>query len=151
VGLEHDLDGHTEILTHGGENARSGIVLRYNQSPRERGEFARRWKVVQIFGRIAAMTDTVVPTSEVRAGLGKITRRFDAGDSEPVFFGSHRRAQAVLVPIATWEKLLAHAEDELDLDLARRRLADRRPWLDEDELDAALTRATEDASRQHPA
>ncbi len=97
------------------------------------------------------MTDTVVPTSEVRAGLGKITRRFDAGDSEPVFFGSHRRAQAVLVPIATWEKLLAHAEDELDLDLARRRLADRRPWLDEDELDAALTRATEDASRQQPA
>jgi hypothetical protein len=54
------------------------------------------------------MPDAVVPTSEVRAGLGKITRRFDAGDSEPVFFGSHRRAQAVLVPIATWEKLLAH-------------------------------------------
>lgn len=97
------------------------------------------------------MAEAVVPTSEVRAGLGKITRRFDAGDSEPVFFGSHRRAQAVLVPIATWEKLLAHAEDELDLDLARRRLADRRPWLGEEELDAALTRATENASRQHPA
>jgi antitoxin StbD len=96
------------------------------------------------------MTDVVVPTSQVRAALGKITRRFDAGDSEPVFFGSHRRVQAVLVPIATWEKLLAHAEDELDLDLARRRLADSRPWLDEDALDAALTRA-EDASRQKPA
>lgn len=97
------------------------------------------------------MTEAVVPTSEVRAALGKITRRFDAGDTEPVFFGSHRRAQAVLVPIATWERLLAQAEDELDLDVARRRLADRRPWLDDDELDAALRGATDDASRPTPA
>ncbi len=97
------------------------------------------------------MAETVVPTSEVRAALGKITRGFDAGETEPVFFGSHRRAQAVLVPIATWEKLLAHAEDELDLDLARRRLADRRPWLDENDLNAALDRAAEDASRLKPA
>ncbi len=64
------------------------------------------------------MTEAVVPTSEVRSALGRITRRFDAGDTDPVFFGSQRRAQAVLVPIATWEKLLAHAEDELDVDLA---------------------------------
>jgi len=92
------------------------------------------------------MAEAVVPTSEVRAGLSQITKRFDAGDPEPVFFGSHRRAQAVLVPIATWEKLLAHAEDELDLDLARRRLADRRPWLSEEDLDAALAAAAKKAS-----
>ena len=92
------------------------------------------------------MAEAVVPTSEVRAALSQITKRFDAGDPEPVFFGSHRRAQAVLVPIATWEKLLAHAEDELDLDLARRRLADRRPWLSEEDLDAALASAAKKAS-----
>lgn len=97
------------------------------------------------------MVQGVVSTSEVRAALGKITRRFDDGDTEPVFFGSHRRTQAVLVPIATWEKLLEHAEDELDLDLARRRLADGRPWLGADELDAALRRAAAEASRQKPA
>lgn len=97
------------------------------------------------------MAEAVVPTSEVRAALGQITKRFDAGDLEPVFFGSHRRAQAVLVPIATWEKLLAHAEDELDLDVARQRLADRRPWLGAEELDAALSTATEKASRREPA
>jgi len=91
-----------------------------------------------------------VTTSEVRAALGKITKRFDDGDTEPVFFGSHRRAQAVLVPIATWEKLLAHVEDALDLDLVQRRLADHRPWLSEDQLDAALRRA-EGASEQKPA
>jgi hypothetical protein len=68
------------------------------------------------------MAEAVIPTSEVRAALGQITKRFDAGDSEPVFFGSHRRAQAVLVPITTWEKLLARAEDDLDVDLAHRRL-----------------------------
>lgn len=97
------------------------------------------------------MAQDVVPTSEVRAALGKITRRFDEGDTEPVFFGSHRRTQAVLVPIATWEKLLAHAEDELDLELAQRRLADQRPWLNEDELHVALHQAAEGATPRRPA
>jgi len=94
------------------------------------------------------MADTVIPTSEVRAALVKITKRFDAGDTEPVFFGSHRRPQAVLVPIAVWEKLLEHAEDELDVHLGRRRLAEDRPWLSEDELEAALQRASAEASGQ---
>jgi antitoxin StbD len=97
------------------------------------------------------MANQVVTTSEVRAALGKITKRFDEGDTEPVFFGSHRRAQAVLVPIATWEKLVAHAEDALDIDLVRQRLSDDRPWLDEDELRAALRRAAERASQQKSA
>jgi len=103
------------------------------------------------FGYAEPMAQDVLPTSEVRAALGKITKRFDDGDTEPVFFGSHRRTQAVLVPIATWEKLVEYAEDESDLDVARRRLADRRPWLGEDELTAALRRAGEEASRQKPA
>lgn len=92
------------------------------------------------------MADTVLPTSEVRAELSQITRRFDEGDPDPIFFGSHRRPQAVLVPIATWDKLLAHAEDELDLEVARKRLADRRPWLDADELTAALADAEASAA-----
>ncbi|MGH9127700.1 MAG: hypothetical protein ACRDY2_01750 [Acidimicrobiales bacterium] len=57
----------------------------------------------------------------------------------------------MLVPITTWEKLLAHAEDELDLNLAWRRLADRRPWLGEEQLEAALAGAKEKASRGKPA
>ncbi|HZU16828.1 MAG TPA: hypothetical protein VFD01_09575 [Candidatus Dormibacteraeota bacterium] len=93
------------------------------------------------------MANRVVTTSEVRAALGQITKRFDQGDTEPVFFGSHRRLQAVLVPIATWEKLLAHAEDALDLDLARQRLGDDRPWLGEDQLAEVLRRAAQRASK----
>ncbi|MGH3928568.1 MAG: hypothetical protein ACRDTF_01160 [Pseudonocardiaceae bacterium] len=57
----------------------------------------------------------------------------------------------MLVPIAIWEKLLEHAEDELDVDLIRRRLADDRPWLSEDELEAAPRRASAEASVQKPA
>ncbi len=65
---------------------------------------------------------TVVTTSEARAALSQIAARFDAGEVEPVVFGSHRRAQAVIVPFAVWEKLLEHAEDEHDLQLAQKRL-----------------------------
>ena len=87
------------------------------------------------------MATPVVTTSEVRAALSQITKRFDEGDIEPVFFGSHRRAQAVLVPIAIWEKLLEHAEDALDMELVQRRLTDHRPWLSEGQIDAALRAA----------
>lgn len=96
------------------------------------------------------MAASVVTTSEVRAALSQITRRFDEGDTEPVFFGSHRRAQAVLVPITTWEKLLAHAEDALDTELVQRRLGDPRPWLDEDQVEAVL-RAAEGSAERKPA
>jgi len=65
---------------------------------------------------------TVVTTSEARAALSQIAARFDAGEVEPVVFGSHRRAQAVIVPFEVWEKLLAQAEDERDLQLAHERL-----------------------------
>jgi hypothetical protein len=52
----------------------------------------------------------------------------------------------VLVPIAPWKKLVTHAKDELDVDVARRRLAEHRPWLSEEDLDAALANAMEKAA-----
>lgn len=97
-------------------------------------------------GMLEAWQMRVMTSGEVRATLDKITERFDAGDTEPVFFGSHRRVQAVLVPIATWEKLLAHAEDAVDVHVARRRLADDQPWLSDDDLDAVLQHAAESAT-----
>lgn len=65
----------------------------------------------------------VVTTGQARDALHKIAQRFDAGEGEPVYFGSHRRAQAVIVPVGVWEKLLEQVEDELDIELARERLA----------------------------
>ena len=68
------------------------------------------------------MTD-VVTTGEARANLHRIAQRFDAGEGEPVYFGSHRRAQAVIVPIDVWRGLLEAAEDEVDLALVAERIA----------------------------
>ncbi|MGI8815416.1 MAG: hypothetical protein ACR2G2_09100 [Pseudonocardia sp.] len=68
--------------------------------------------------------DEVVSTGEARATLHRIARGFDAGDTQPVYFGSHRRAQAVIVPVGIWELLLEQAEDDLDLATARDRLTD---------------------------
>ncbi|MFY2861262.1 hypothetical protein ACOJVU_16295 [Mycobacterium sp. THU-M104] len=64
----------------------------------------------------------VVTTGEARDALHKIAQRFDAGEGEPVYFGSRRRAQGVIVPVAVWEKLLDAAEDELDAEPARDRI-----------------------------
>lgn len=89
----------------------------------------------------------VVTTGEARDALHQIARRFYAGDGEPVYFGSHRRAQGVIVPVDVWEKLLEQAEDELDVALVRRRLADdggRR--LTRADLDEALRQAAEAAA-----
>jgi PHD/YefM family antitoxin component YafN of YafNO toxin-antitoxin module len=88
----------------------------------------------------------VVTTGEARDALHQIAKRFDAGHGEPVYFGSHRRAQGVIVPVEVWEKLLEHAEDEVDLDLARRRLATPGPRLGRGDLDRALRQAGEAAA-----
>ena len=90
----------------------------------------------------------VVTTGEAREALHRIARQFDAGEGEPVYFGSHRRAQGVIVPVEVWERLLESAEDELDIDLARRRLSvpsgQRRTRSD---LDEALRQAAEAARK----
>jgi PHD/YefM family antitoxin component YafN of YafNO toxin-antitoxin module len=90
----------------------------------------------------------VVTTGEAREALHRIARQFDAGEGEPVYFGSHRRAQGVIVPVEVWEQLLESVEDDLDAELARRRLADssgaRRTRSD---LDNALRQAAEAARR----
>lgn len=84
---------------------------------------------------------SVVSTGEARESLHQIARGFDAGVGEPVYFGSHRRAQAVIVPVAVWERLLEHAEDDLDLDTAAQRGA-ADPRLSRAEVAALLQRLT---------
>lgn len=90
----------------------------------------------------------VVTTGEAREALHRIARRFDAGESEPVYFGSHRRAQGVIVPVDIWEKLLDAAEDDLDVELAQRRLSSGiESHLTRTDLDEALRRAAETAGK----
>lgn len=90
----------------------------------------------------------VVSTEEAREALHRIARRFDAGGGEPVYFGFHRRAQGVIVPVDVWERLLEAAEDELDIELAQRRLSKGGgPRLTRADLDDALRRAGEAARK----
>ncbi|MGH8959839.1 MAG: hypothetical protein ACRDWT_01310 [Jatrophihabitantaceae bacterium] len=71
------------------------------------------------------MTD-VLPTNEARAKLNQIAAGFDhdGADAEPVVFGSHRRAQGVIVSWQLWQRLAPAIEDALDNEQARTRLAE---------------------------
>jgi PHD/YefM family antitoxin component YafN of YafNO toxin-antitoxin module len=82
----------------------------------------------------------VATTGEARDALHRIARQFDAGEGEPVYFGSHRRAQGVIVPVDVWERLLEQAEDELDVEVARERLASSSRRLSHDEVIAVVDR-----------
>jgi len=88
-------------------------------------------------------------TDEARDALHQIAKRIDAGEGEPVYFDSHRRAQGVIVPVGIWEKLLEQAEDEIDLALSRQRLAgDGERLLTRGDLDEALRQPAEAAARK---
>jgi antitoxin StbD len=108
----------------------------------------QRWPNPYGFPYDVFMAD-VVTTGEARDALHQIAKRFDNGDGEPVYFGSHRRAQGVIVPVDVWEKLLEQAEDELDLASARQRLAhDDGRRLTRGDLEAAFRGAAEAAARK---
>lgn len=94
----------------------------------------------------------VISTGEARDALHQIAKGFDAGEGEPVYFGSHRRAQAVIVPVDVWERLLEPFEDEIDLALVRERLAkDSGRRLTQEDLQDAFRQATAKASPRQPA
>jgi hypothetical protein len=87
----------------------------------------------------------VLPTNEARARLNAIAAGFDADGShaEPVVFGSHRRAQGVIVSWELWQRIAPAVEDVLDKELATRRLATTKgkgKWLTRAEVDATLRR-----------
>ena len=93
--------------------------------------------------------DEVVTTGEARAACIGSRRGFEAGTGEPVYFGSHRRAQGVIVPVAVWEKLLEQAEDDVAAALVRARVpGEGGHRLTGADLDEAFGRAAEAAA--HP-
>ncbi len=68
----------------------------------------------------------VLPTNEARAKLNQIAAGFDhdGADAVPVVFGSHRRAQGVIVSWQLWQRIAPAVADALDADLARQRIDD---------------------------
>ena len=85
----------------------------------------------------------VLPTNQARAKLNQIAASFDdAGEqAEPVVFGSHRRAQGVIVSWALWQRIAPVVEDVLDAELATERLVrSSGSRLSSDQVAAAVMR-----------
>ncbi len=55
----------------------------------------------------------VLPTSEARSELSSIISRFRAegSDSTPIYFGSHRKPEGVILPYSLWQELLEQLEN----------------------------------------
>jgi antitoxin StbD len=54
----------------------------------------------------------VLGTSEAREQLSEVLKRFrrEGADAEPMLFGAHRKAEAVILPVALWEHMLLMEE-----------------------------------------
>jgi predicted nucleotidyltransferase len=76
-------------------------------------------------------TETVTTVADARAGLSDALRRFrESASSAPIILGSHRKAEAALVPYALYRRLLADSSSRtsapvLDQLRARRQLIQR--------------------------
>ena len=75
----------------------------------------------------------VLPVAEARESLSKILDSFrrHGRDARPVFFGSRRQAEAVIVPMGLFEEILPVIEDVLIAQEVRARV-DRHDgnWVD---------------------
>ncbi len=77
------------------------------------------------YGEVVTKTrrPEVLTTSAARSQLTSIVADFrrDGPDAEPVVFGSHRKAEAAVIPIAMLEKLLPLVEDMVAVEKAKAR------------------------------
>lgn len=53
----------------------------------------------------------VTPVAAARAELSSVLRRFREGDREPVILGSHRRAEAVIIPFEDYQRGISGSVD----------------------------------------
>jgi len=72
------------------------------------------------------MANEVLPSAQARVRLADILRRFrrEGAEAPPVFFGSHRKPEAVLLSYEKYMQLLDHLDD-LAIALEVRRHAER--------------------------
>jgi prevent-host-death family protein len=62
---------------------------------------AAMYRLLYIF----AMRPEVMSVSEFRAGLASTLKRVQDSEGEPVFVGSHRKPEAVVMSVAQYERL----------------------------------------------
>lgn len=88
----------------------------------------------------------ILPTSEARADLSTTVLRFrsDGLLSSPVLFGSHRKAEAAIIPIELFEVLIPEIENIQLNETLKRRITDGTPRISFEELVAAVGFTLED-------
>jgi antitoxin StbD len=71
----------------------------------------------------------VLPTSEARGELSQTLERFrrEGLAAAPLIFGSHRRAEGVVIPFELFEAMLPLLEDVLIAETVRERLSNPAP------------------------
>jgi Antitoxin VbhA len=60
------------------------------------------------------MPVNVLSVREARTQLPSILEGFRGGDRRPVFLGSHRKTEAVMVPVEVYEELVARRRKAID-------------------------------------
>ena len=91
----------------------------------------------------------VITSADARKDLPSITARFrqEGIDADPVFYGSHRKPEAVLMSMQRYEALMSALEDRMLQNLIRERLTRPHRWLTEDELMERLGITAEDVAK----
>lgn len=78
---------------------------------------------------------SVLSVREARQGLTKLIHRLSKSNAEPVFVGSHRKPEVVVMSVKHYEKLLAAADKQaLENAVASARLEGLEPTVTEIEL-----------------
>jgi PHD/YefM family antitoxin component YafN of YafNO toxin-antitoxin module len=60
------------------------------------------------------MRTETLSVREAREQLPSLLERFRRGDREPVYLGSHRRTEAVMLPVEVYDELMAHRQNAAD-------------------------------------
>ncbi len=82
----------------------------------------------------------VLPTNQARAGLSEATSHFRRHGllSEPVLFGSYRKAEGAIISVELFEQLLPEIERIQFSETLRQRLNDELPRISFEELVAQV-------------
>jgi PHD/YefM family antitoxin component YafN of YafNO toxin-antitoxin module len=73
------------------------------------------------------MRTETLSVREARELLPSLLDRFRNGDRQPVFLGSHRRTEAVMLPVEVYDELMAQRRNAANQSLASLRLEGYTP------------------------
>lgn len=73
---------------------------------------------------MTSLLPEIMTAADARKELASITERFrnEGAEAKPVFFGSHRKPEAVLLSIQRYEEMMSKIEDIYLAELIRERL-----------------------------